>query len=68
MDHRILRLSATDVDEGLNQQITYTLSSEKFPTDIDFFRWDEKTGEVWLQKKLDKPLSSVIILKVTFRN
>lgn len=31
-------------------------------------RWDEKTGEVWLQKKLDKPLSSVIILKVTLRN
>merc|ERR1719356_1519172 len=39
VDHRILRLSATDVDEGPNQQITYTLSSEKFPTDIEFFRW-----------------------------
>jgi uncharacterized membrane protein len=42
---KILRLSATDVDEGGNQGTTYSLSSEKLPTDIDFFCWDEKTGE-----------------------
>ena len=67
MDHRILRLSATDVDEGSNQQITYTLSSEKFPTDIEFFRWDEKTGEVWLNKGLSgtKPVGQIFQLVAT---
>ena len=65
--HRIFRLSATDVDEGANQQITYTLSSEKFPTDIDFFRWDEKTGEVWLNQGLggSKPVGQIFQLVAT---
>ena len=42
-----MQVSATDVDEGENQKITYTLTSEKFPSDIQFFRWDDKTGKVW---------------------
>ena len=50
----ILRVSATDVDEGRNQDISYTLEATRFPQDLDYFRWDEKTGEIWLKKKLDK--------------
>ena len=62
-----MRVSATDVDEGENQKITYDLRAEKYPADIEYFRWDEKTGEVWLSKKLDKPVSSVFVLKVSRR-
>ena len=62
---KIMRVSATDVDEGDNQKITYELRAEKYPADIEYFRWDEKTGEVWLSKKLDKPVSSVFVLKVS---
>jgi hypothetical protein len=29
-------------------------------------RWDDKTGVVWLNKKLDKPVGSVFVLKVSF--
>ena len=31
-------------------------------------RWDEKTGEVWLAKKIDKPQSSVFLLKAVARD
>ena len=62
---QIMRVSATDVDEGDNQKITYELRAEKYPADIEYFRYDEKTGEVWLSKKLDKPVSSVFVLKVS---
>lgn len=65
---QIMRVSATDVDEGDNQKITYELRAEKYPADIEYFRYDEKTGEVWLSKKLDKPVSSVFVLKATARD
>ena len=64
----ILRVSATDVDEGKNQEISYTLVAEKFPQDLDYFRWDQKTGEVWLKKKLDKPQNSVLQLMAIARD
>ena len=64
----ILRVSATDVDEGRNQDISYTLEATRFPQDLDYFRWDEKTGEIWLKKKLDKPQSSVFQLKAIARD
>ena len=64
----IMRVSATDVDEGDNQRITYELKADKFLADLEYFRWDEKTGEVWLAKKLDKPQSSVFLLKAVARD
>ena len=64
----ILRVSATDVDEGRNQDISYTLEATRFPQDLDYFRWDEKTGEIWLKKKLDKPQSSRFQLKAIARD
>ena len=44
----IMRVSATDYDEGVNSRITYSLRADKYPADIEYFRWDEKTGEVGL--------------------
>ena len=32
------------------------------------YSWNEKTGEVWLAKKLDKPQSSVFLLKAVARD
>lgn len=34
-----MRVSATDVDEGDNQRITYDLKADRYPTDLDYFRW-----------------------------
>ena len=59
LDKMILRVLANDVDEGRNQNISYSLEATRFPQDLDYFRWDEKTGEIWLKKKLEKPEFSV---------
>ena len=34
----IMRVSATDIDEGMNQNITYSLKATNFQQDIDYFR------------------------------
>ena len=34
----IMRVSATDVDEGENQRITYELTHDRFPGDLEYFR------------------------------
>merc|ERR1719342_1618590 len=57
-----------DVDEGENHRITYELRAENFPADLEYFRWDEKTGVVKLAKKLDKPQSSVFLLTAIARD
>jgi len=64
----IMRVSATDIDEGMNQNITYSLKATNFQQDIDYFRWDEKTGMVTLKKKLDKPVGSVFVLEAYARD
>ncbi len=71
----IMRMSAADVDEGNNARITYDLtpapssssSSHRLnvENDIEYFRWDFKTGEVKLNKKLDKPINYVFQLLAT---
>ena len=33
----IMRVSATDVDDGDNREITYQLKSERYPADLDYF-------------------------------
>jgi len=59
----IMRVSATDVDEGINQQITYQLIRDsRNPEDIEYFNWNEKTGWVSLAKTLDKPKNYVFLL------
>lgn len=69
----IMRISATDVDEGENQQITYDLttvpssssSGGNLENDIEYFNWDYKTGEVKLNRVLDKPINYVFQLQAT---
>eukprot|EP00096_Caligus_rogercresseyi_P016358 TRINITY_DN898_c0_g1_i1.p1 TRINITY_DN898_c0_g1~~TRINITY_DN898_c0_g1_i1.p1 ORF type:complete len:1540 (+),score=519.42 TRINITY_DN898_c0_g1_i1:230-4849(+) len=65
VETQIVRISASDVDEGENQKISYELRAARIHSDLDYFKWDEKTGAVFLGEKLDKPISSVIELKAT---
>jgi len=64
----IMRLSATDIDEGVNQNITYEIRPLTYPTDIDYFRIDKITGVVTLAKALDKPQGSVFLLQAIARD
>ncbi len=65
----ITRISATDVDEGDNQRITYDLKSAASPinveSDIDYFKCHYQTGVVTLNQKLDKPINYVFQLLAT---
>ena len=46
---KIMQISATDVDEGDNQKITYVLDAPTIPTDRDYFEYNEDTGVVKLK-------------------
>ena len=39
--------------------------STQYPSDIDYFEWDFKTGVVLLKRKLDKPIGHIFQLKAT---
>ena len=60
---QIMRVSATDVDEGDNQKIIYNLNATRIPTDIEYFEYHWQTGVVKLKKTLDKPIGYVFELK-----
>ena len=60
---QIMRVSATDVDEGANQQVVYDLIATRKPSDIEYFEWHWQTGVISLKQKLDKPQGHVFELK-----
>ncbi len=60
-----MRISATDVDEGENQRITYDLKPVRIQEDLEYFKWHYQTGVVELNKKLDKPVNYIFQLKAT---
>jgi hypothetical protein len=62
---QIMRVSATDVDEGDNQKIDYELVATRIPGDIEYFEWHYQTGVVTLKRKLDKPVGYIFELKAT---
>ena len=61
----IMRISASDVDEGANQRIQYDLTTVRIKEDLEYFKWDYQTGVVSLNQKLDKPVNYVFELKAT---
>ena len=61
----IMRISASDVDEGANQRIQYDLAAVRIKEDLEYFKWDWQTGIVSLNQKLDKPVNYVFELKAT---
>ena len=61
----IMRVSATDVDEGENQKVSYDLTATRIAMDLEYFEWVWNTGVVSLKKKLDKPIGYIFELKAT---
>ncbi|XP_032885722.1 protocadherin beta-16-like isoform X9 [Amblyraja radiata] len=49
----IIRLNATDLDEGSNGEITYSLSGQNSAKFHELFGVDSKTGEIRLKGRLD---------------
>ncbi|XP_072256776.1 protocadherin alpha-3-like isoform X4 [Pyxicephalus adspersus] len=49
----IMRLNATDLDQGKNGEITYTLSNLLSPRIKDIFKLDPHTGDITLIRSLD---------------
>ncbi|XP_038652252.1 protocadherin gamma-A11-like isoform X17 [Scyliorhinus canicula] len=50
---RVIILNATDLDDGPNGEITYSLSSHNSAGAREMFEVDSKTGEIRLKGKLD---------------
>lgn len=48
----VMRVSATDIDDGDNSIVRYSLSSKR-TDDSDYFRIDEATGVIFLLKPID---------------
>ncbi|XP_065212799.1 DE-cadherin isoform X2 [Planococcus citri] len=50
----VMRLSATDIDNGSNSVIVYSLMEKGSPSDVKYFRVQNTTGIVYLNKLIDK--------------
>jgi len=61
----IMQISATDVDEGVNQQINYELEALSVKSDIDYFQYNHETGVVQLKQRIDKPTGHNFLLLAT---
>ncbi|XP_054574263.1 protocadherin alpha-6-like [Eptesicus fuscus] len=49
----VIRLNASDPDEGINQEVSYSFNSFVPPMVIDQFSIDSKSGEIKIRKNLD---------------
>ncbi|XP_001603649.2 DE-cadherin isoform X2 [Nasonia vitripennis] len=50
----VMRVSATDIDDGVNSVVRYKVKSLKNPEDVTYFRIDFNTGVIFLNKTIDK--------------
>jgi len=48
----VMRISATDIDDGINSAIQYDLSP-RMPQDSNYFRIDQNTGVIYLDRAID---------------
>lgn len=50
----MVRITATDMDDGLNKEIEYTLGDQsQFSKDENYFAINKQTGTVTLANKID---------------
>ena len=63
---RILQVTASDIDEGMNGAVIYEVRPQSDPTEL--FRIDPTTGWLYLNKELDYELASAIVLVITARD
>ncbi|XP_038652254.1 protocadherin beta-8-like isoform X19 [Scyliorhinus canicula] len=61
---RVIILNATDLDDGLNGEITYSLSDHTSPRARETFEVDSKTGEIRLKGKLDYEKNKVYEINI----
>ncbi|XP_038652242.1 protocadherin beta-8-like isoform X7 [Scyliorhinus canicula] len=61
---RVIILNATDLDDGPNGEITYSLSSHNSAGAREMFKVDSKTGEVRLKGKLDYEENKVFQISI----
>lgn len=47
-----MRISATDIDDGINSALQYDLSP-RVPQDSNYFRIDTNTGVIYLDRQID---------------
>ncbi|XP_076860670.1 protocadherin gamma-C3-like [Brachyhypopomus gauderio] len=60
----LLRINATDTDEGANGEIEYTLRNKFRNGASDLFDLDSKTGELWIKGVLDFEEKQVYEIKI----
>ncbi|XP_032691269.1 DE-cadherin [Odontomachus brunneus] len=54
VDREVMRVSATDLDDGENATVRYNLSSKTKLGDEEYFRIDSETGIIFLKKAIDR--------------
>ncbi|XP_018044392.1 PREDICTED: DE-cadherin-like [Atta colombica] len=62
--HEVMRVSATDIDDGNNSVVRYSLSAER-PDDAAYFRIDRESGVIFLNKTIDRIPGSKFSMIVT---
>jgi len=50
--NRVMRVSATDIDDGNNSVVRYSLTTDK-PEDAKYFRIDHESGVIFLNQTID---------------
>lgn len=58
----VMRISATDIDDGINSAIQYDLSP-RMPQDSNYFRIDQNTGVIYLDRAIDVRILLYIVIK-----
>lgn len=58
----VMRISATDIDDGINSAIQYDLSP-RMPQDSNYFRIDQNTGVIYLDRAIDVRIILYIVIK-----
>ncbi|XP_054009965.1 DE-cadherin isoform X1 [Hylaeus anthracinus] len=53
LGHEVMRVSATDIDDGNNSVVYYSLSPKR-PEDGVYFRIDRNTGVIFLERTIDR--------------
>lgn len=48
----VMRISASDIDDGINSAIVYDLAP-RVPQDSNYFRIDQNTGVIYLDRPID---------------
>lgn len=57
--NEVMRVSATDIDDGNNSVVRYSISSAR-PEDSGYFRIDEKTGVIYLNETINVSTNNTI--------